>query len=234
MNYLRIFYLFKRFFDKLEKFYWINTGKVKILHLNINSIFCKMHEVNQVLDKGFFDFLFIQESKLDPAFPDTFLNHKYYNLLRRDRKAKAGGLLVYSKKCYSILDPLFDPIFETISFSTILNKCKHTFVSSYNPHFRFSPVYLVHLEELLKSFTMKKISNLTLIGDLNQDLLTQNGDNLKSLMENFNFKSFMNLPTRQTSRKISGVDHVSSTCLDVVYSNSNLLSDNYSLPFFGS
>ena len=35
----------------------------------------------------------------------------------------------------------------------------------------------------------------------------------------------MNLPTRQTSRKISGVDHVSSTCLDVVYGNSNLISD---------
>ena len=44
-------------------------------------------------------------------------------------------------------------------------------------------------------------------------------------MENLKFKSFMNLPTRQTSRKISGVDHVSSTCLDVVYSNSNLISD---------
>ena len=51
-----------------------------------------MHEINSILDKGFFDFVFFQESKLDPAFPDSFLNHKFYNLMRRDRKARAGGL----------------------------------------------------------------------------------------------------------------------------------------------
>ena len=121
--------------NKIQKFYSDNPNKVKLLHLNINSIFCKMHEVHALLDKGFLDFIFIQETKLDPAFPDNFLNHRSYNLLRRDRKAKAGGLLIYSKKCYTVLDPIVDQFFETVTFSTMLNNRKHTFISSYNPHF---------------------------------------------------------------------------------------------------
>ena len=52
-------------------------------------------------------------------------------------------------------------------------------------------------------------------------------------MESFNFKSHMNLPTRETSRKIAGVEHASSTCLDVVFSNSFLLSscETFACPF---
>ena len=189
-----------------------------------------MHELNSILDKGFFDFVFIQESKLDPAFPDSFLNNKFYNLIRRDRKARAGGLLVYTKKSYQILNLVIDPVFEIITFSTLLNRIKHTFVSSYNPHFKFSPVYLVHLEDLLKTFFAKKFTNLTLIGDLNQDLLSINGDNLKSLMSAFNLKSHMNSPTRIACRKIAGTDHLSETCIDVGYSNSNLISSLECVP----
>ena len=51
--------------------------------------------------------------------------------------------------------------------------------------------------------------------DLNQDLLTSNGDHLKSLMESFNFKSYQNEPTRLTK--------TSSTCIDVVFSNTSSL-----------
>ena len=144
-------------------------------------------------------------------FPDTLISNSLYGLMRRDRKAGGGGLLVYHKKCYSILNPIIDPNFETITFSVLLNKIKHTFVSSYNPHFKHTPVFLNFLETHLKHLISANHRNITLIGDLNQDLLTSNGDNLKSLLECFNFKSFQNEPFR--------VAKTSSTCLDVVFSN---------------
>ena len=144
-------------------------------------------------------------------FPDTLISNSLYGLMRRDRKAGGGGLLVYHKKCYSILNPIIDPNFETITFSVLLNKIKHTFVSSYNPHFKHTPVFLNFLETHLKHLISANHRNITLIGDLNQDLLTSNGDNLKSLLECFNFKSFQNEPSR--------VAKTSSTCLDVVFSN---------------
>jgi len=82
---------------KLENFYDLNLGKIKILHLNIDSIFCKLHEFNTLLDKGFFDFIFLQETKLDPNLPDAFLKHRLYNMLRRDHKAGGGGLIAFYK-----------------------------------------------------------------------------------------------------------------------------------------
>ena len=57
-------------FDQIENFFYFNSGKIKLLHLNINSVFGKMHEINSILDKGFFDLVFFKESKSDPTFPD--------------------------------------------------------------------------------------------------------------------------------------------------------------------
>ena len=202
----------------LDKFNELNPNKIKIMHLNINSVFCKLHELNIILNKLLFDFVFIQESKLCPELPDAFISNTNYGLIRRDRKAGGGGLLVYYKKSYSILNPLIDSTFETITFSVLLNKTKHTFISSYNPHFKFTPIYLNYLDLHLKNLISSNHSNITLIGDLNQDLHSSNGDNLKSLMENYNFKSYQNLASR--------VAKTSSTCLDVVFSTSDSLIDS--------
>jgi len=54
-----------------------------------------------------------------------------------------------------------------------------------------------------------------LIGDLNQDLLTNNGNNLKFLMESQNFKSYQNKP--------SHIIKNSQTCIDNVFCNNNEL-----------
>ena len=44
--------------EKIESFFYLNSGRIKLLHLNINSIVCKMHELYTIIDKGFFDFVF--------------------------------------------------------------------------------------------------------------------------------------------------------------------------------
>ena len=49
-------------------------------------------------------------------------------------------------------------------------------------------------------------------------------------MSAFNLKSHMNSPTRIACRKIAGTDHLSETCIDVVYSNSNLISSLECVP----
>ena len=52
-----------------------------------------------------------------------------------DRKARAGSLLVYTKKSYRILYLVKDIVFETITFSTFLYGIKHNFVSKCKPLF---------------------------------------------------------------------------------------------------
>jgi hypothetical protein len=88
---------------------------------------------------------FFQESKLGPITPDSFMSNDSFYLLRRDRVAGGGGLLVYVKKAYAISDIHIDDLFETIKFSLSFktkNKRKHTFITSYNPHFKISHEFL--------------------------------------------------------------------------------------------
>jgi hypothetical protein len=61
----------------------------------------------------------VQESKLGSEIPSSFVENELYTLLRRDRAAGGGGLLVYIKKVYkdSIVDEFKDEIYETIKFS---------------------------------------------------------------------------------------------------------------------
>jgi hypothetical protein len=65
-----------------------------------------------------------------------------------------------------------------------------------------------------------------LIGDLNHDLLSNNGNNLLSLMSSYNFTNFNNKPTR--------ISNDSTTLLDVLFANcDNIISnsDVFDCPF---
>ena len=114
----------KNWLGELEFFAKNNSSKLKIVHLNIkivhlNSIFCKGLDWAYVLRKNIFDIGFVQESKLGPLTPDSFVSDINYNLIRRDRIAGGGGLLVLVNKGYvlSDIDIDIDEKFETIKFS---------------------------------------------------------------------------------------------------------------------
>ena len=71
--------------------------------------------------------------------------------------------------------------------------------------------FLTYLEQFLK-ISSRESKKFILIGDLNHDLLTKNGNNLKIVMNNQNFSCFQNLPNHTLKE--------SSTCLNVVFCNS--------------
>ena len=130
-----------------------------MLHLNINSVFCKFFNINLILNLNLYDIVFIQESKLGVETPDALISNSFYNLLRRDRIAGGGGLLVYTKKAYKLSDVFIDPTFETIMFSIIFDKkkkSKQIFISSYNPKFAYSVKYLAYLENLISNIKKQK------------------------------------------------------------------------------
>lgn len=75
-----------------------------VLHLNINAVFNKTHELNQILETKLYDIVTINESKLDDQVPFSFYTIQGYFCLRRDRISKGGGgLLVFIKKQYSLV-----------------------------------------------------------------------------------------------------------------------------------
>jgi len=98
---------FREFFDEFGATY---SNNFKILHFNINSLFCKFNEINDILNKKIFDIVFIQETKISSNIPDAFFSNIGYNILRRDRpNGGGGGILIFTSKTIPIVETFSDP-----------------------------------------------------------------------------------------------------------------------------
>ena len=128
----------------------------------------------------------IIESKLGEDVPDMQLKSNNYTIIRRDRKKGSGGILVYIKKSHEIISKIILSEFEIIVLTVKFKYKFVNFIIGYNPHYEFSNNFNSYLEELLKSTNL--MHPTLILGDLNQDLLTSKGNNLRSIMENYGFK----------------------------------------------
>ena len=58
--------------------------------------------VDVILESGLLDMVIIQETKFVPDDPDSHFNYPSYQIIRSDRCAGAGGILLFIKKDYVI------------------------------------------------------------------------------------------------------------------------------------
>ena len=68
-----------------------STGDFSILHLNINSVYLKRYELNEILDLQQFDIILLNETKLDTTVPESFIKNSNYKIIRYDRD-RSGGI----------------------------------------------------------------------------------------------------------------------------------------------
>ena len=184
-----------------------------IIHLNLNSIFNKFEHIFSILNTSHADVIMLNEVKLDSGIPSKLYQHHNYNLLRLDRTRHGGGILVYIKKCYKIVESKLSDKFELIFFKLLINKTIYSFISTYKPP-NVQDEYLEYLETFIYS---NNLNNSTfIIGDLNLDLLSKNGNQLVQFMRNVEFKNFINEPTRIAPAKNG---NISKTLIDVVLHN---------------
>ena len=73
-------------------------NKFAIVLLNINSIHEKFLDIKFILSKQLLDILIIAESKVDSRFDDEDFKSINYNINRRDKARRGGGLLLFIKK----------------------------------------------------------------------------------------------------------------------------------------
>lgn len=138
---------------------WLNElkstivkGKFNLLHLNINSFMSSVKHlhIEALLNENLFDLICIQETKIGDEISDGSLVYPNYNFIRRDRQKGSGGILIFIKKSYKIIDSSIDARFETIYLSLKLKSRINKFIFSYNPHFEYTNTYLEYLEDRLK------------------------------------------------------------------------------------
>lgn len=63
---------FPNFLDELKLFSNDNLSKLKVLHLNVNSLFLKKAEVLEIVSLKIFDIISLNETKLDDSIPESF------------------------------------------------------------------------------------------------------------------------------------------------------------------
>ena len=221
--------------EKLKNFSESKAGELKILHLNINSIFNKIDSIHDILDFGTYDIICINESKLDNSVPDSHLSHIRYTLHRRDRNFSngaefgrhGGGLLIFIRNffihsvelCYQ---------FEAMHLSVTHNYTTAHFLVCYKSPRLNDTEFLEFLDS--KVSDIKPSDPLFIIGDLNMDLNSHHGKLLQDFMADFILTNFVKESTRvqsRLSRKNSfSLFCESSTLLDVIFHNDSLITEN--------
>ena len=218
-------YIFKSHLDIFCEF---NKNKqFSILHLNVASLISKIDEIKQILMNREFDVICLNETKIDCNIPNKFFISKYYKCIRRDRTNNGGGILIYIKKEYSILKQEASLDFEIIYFQILIKNSLCNFICGYNPQNKFSKEFNNHLESnFLLSINLDQ--NLFIIGDLNQDLLSEQGKYLKNLISDYNLKNYILEPTRVVtvySNKKNDY-RTSRSLIDVIIHNNDVIQNS--------
>ena len=192
----------------LSSFASRHESNFNILHLNINSARSKSIEVSRILSDSKFDLIIFQESKLGPDDLANWLCSPHFELIRRDRCRRGGGILVFVNKRHTLQSTKIHDDFESIVLKLRVSNLSATFIISYCPHFGH-PGYIDHLEDLL--LDVDSTGPTYIIGDLN--LLTTRGKPLTDVLSIYNFRSLNSSITRPSS----------SSLIDVIFSNSESL-----------
>ena len=101
-----------------------------------------------------------------------------------------------------------DPNFETICLKIHLKKNSLNFITSYNPHNEFKKQHLPHIESMINSF--KPFGKIIVVGDFNQDLLSNRGDQSMDIMNSHNFKYSVHKHNHHQGKASSLIDVVFS------------------------
>ena len=204
---------FPNYLENLKNFGDLNNG-LKIVHLNINSIFLKKNEINDVISLGVYDIISINETKLDETVPISFFEYPKYTIIRRDRLRDGGGIMVLIKKNLKILKTEIFQHFEGILVS-LLSKGKNiNILFSYKPPTLKDKDFLEFLENYILSINTNEY--FLIVGDLNMD--HSDADScFSNFLKNFSIKTVTNEATRiglrcckkgETNVKMSKIDHI--------------------------
>lgn len=147
----------------------------------------------------------VTESKLDHHISDSEIQITGYTVIRRDRNRHGGGLLLFIKNRWSVLNVQKD---ETLEFMTVhmkfLNSPRTNIGVVYRPP-DSNAQWLVVFEERIEDLSVTG-SEQIIMGDFNIDQLKSS--NLKSMMEIFNLTQIITDPTREARGSSTLIDHI--------------------------
>lgn len=187
---------------------------LKLMHLNVRSLLPKLDFINILINDVNPDILIISETWLSSRTCDDDVAMSGYNTFRIDRKAKGGGVIAYVR----------EHLVTTVSIAVSTPKCFECIVLNVcvggDTHLSVSGVYrppsapssaLNDLGKVLANFNS---SELVILGDLNQDWLTESSSFLKQLCLELDLTQLILHPTRPNTK-----NPTKSTLIDIILTN---------------
>ena len=183
-----------------------STSGFKFIHLNVNSLFNKKDHIIDIADTKEFDLIFLNETKLDHHVPQSFMTHANYNILRRDRTGRGGGIMVLCKREYNIISSSTDSQYELLVLQLSIKNVLCNFICCYKSPSINANEFTSYLDNYLLSVDLSL--PLFIVGDLNFNLTTEQGLPLEKIMANYQLRNFVEKPTR-IAHRVSNRNHKS-------------------------
>ena len=142
---------YPNYLDYLNDFCESNIGGLRVLHLNVNSLFLKCYEIKQIVELNLFDIISLNETKLDESIPNSFFLSKHYRILRRDRVKNGGGIMVLIKNNIVVISSQIAVEFEAISLKLNCNNTECNVLCVYKPPTQKNSDFLDFLDRYLKA-----------------------------------------------------------------------------------
>jgi hypothetical protein len=222
--------------DQLIQFNKDNNNEFLFLQLNIQGAYSKMNEVDEILNLGIVSAFAIFESRFDASVPESYYQHEHYDCYRLDMcDGKGHGILLFILNAYKPSKPIIYTDFETLYFQLRIGNQVANFITAYKSPSSNNIEFLNKLEDFLFLNTDNS-EPLFIFGDLNMDLKSEKGDDLKDFLINNDYKNFIDDYTRIATYECStsGELRTTKTCLDIVISNGDKVTKTSSFSCYFS
>ncbi len=174
---------------------------------NVNSLPSKLEEIKPLLQMHQFAAFAVQETKIDSKISQSELKIPGYQLFRRDRNRRGGGVALYvleQLKSRKLKLQTVPPSLEIIAVEITFLKHKLIVASVYNPKKDSAPEFIDGLSNFLAEVQADP-SNVMVLGDTNRDFLTAEFDIFDPMMDQFSMRQIIQEPTHK------------SRCIDQVF-----------------
>ena len=180
-------------------------------HLNLNSLKKKHDEICMLVENNI-DIMFLSETKLDHTYTSSMFSIDKYCIVRQDRTAHGGGLLIYIRSDIANrrrLDLEYNQHdIECICLEIVIRSVKYLYVLLYRPP-RVHDCHLLNALENIHNASANLFSQIIVIGDLNCNVLLE-----RNILADFlDIYDYNNLVTEATCFKGT------PSLLDVILSN---------------
>lgn len=184
------------------------NDQLKVAHINIRSLVPKFFDLSNYVLESDFDIFTISETWLNSDISNDALKIDRYNLVRKDRKGRGGGVCMFIKNIFKYNVIKTNDSIEQLWLSVSLKKLKLAIAVVYRSP---SLSYKTFTDEFEQSCTycLSICDHLLCLGDMNIDMSRRNNlDSIyfNNLLETLDLHQTIEVPTRLADNTTTLID----------------------------